>query len=198
MVKSQINVSTGANTYENATSSSTMCSSTTTNVTSDCCFATYFTLADLPQSATFTALYDLYRIKEIEVTFSPLCNMNGTQSAALSATMSEYCMYYAVDLDDASVVSPLSALMEYEDVKRHDFLHKGPLVVRFKPRVAMAAYSGAFTSYANTKDQWLDCGSTGIQYYGIKWALPCPVNTTFGIPPVALVVRYLVEFKTVR
>jgi hypothetical protein len=197
MVKANINVSASGLTYNNASSSSTFCSGSNT-VTTDPCFATYFTLSDLPQEGTFAALYDQYRIREIEVTFSPSVSTNQAPSALVALTVPEFCMYYAIDFDDAAVVSPLSALFEYEGCKRHDFLHGGPLVVRFKPRIAVGAYNGTFVGFANQSDQWIDCATPTVQHYGIKWGIPALINNTYSNGNIALTVRYVIEFKTVR
>jgi hypothetical protein len=197
MVKANINVSTGGTTYNNPTSSSTFSASGATNVTSDPCFATYFTLGDLPQVSQFTAIYDQYRIRKIDVIFTPLLNVNTSQSAAVALTAPEMNMYYLIDYDDANVISPLTTLMEYETCKVHNF-YQGALSLSFKPHVALAAYSGVFSSYANVQDQWLDTGSIAIQHFGVKWGFPCPINTNYGTCPVALTCRYHVEFKNIR
>jgi len=197
MNKASINVSTGGVTYSNTSNSSTFVGNNTTNVTSDPCFATFFTLADIPQSSTFTALFDRYRINRVEVTFTPVQNNNQAQSGSVIVSVPDYSLYYVVDVDDASVVAPVTSLMEYEGCKRHSLL-SGPITVGFKPHVAVAAYSGAFTSYANQADEWLDCGSPSIQHYGLKWGFPVPLSTGYGQIPCSVTVRYFVEFKNVR
>jgi hypothetical protein len=195
--KSLINVSTGAVTYTNATSSVTCFAATAINVTSDPCFAASFTLADMPQYTTFTALYDRYRIKNIKVVFTPLYQQVALLSSTQALTITPREIWIAVDLDDSSVASPLSAIMEYESVRRYQISDK-PIVVSWQPCVAQAAYSGAFTSYANVKSPWIDCGSSAVQHYGLKWGLPCPINTSFGNPPFSLVTEFTVEFTGVR
>jgi hypothetical protein len=198
-VSANINVSSGASKTQNATASITLCGAVNTNVTTDPCFAMFFTLADLPQSSTWTALFDRYRITNIEVSFTP----NYSQVALLSSTQTLTCtpmhLYYVIDKDDAGVVSPLSALMEYENCKRVDLGLTGTHVVSFKPHTAVATYaSGAFTSYGNLANEWIDCASSSVQHYGIKFGLPCLLNTSIGLPQISVNVRYTVEFKTVR
>jgi hypothetical protein len=198
MVKANVNVSTGAVTYNNPTASATFFGSASGNVTTDPCFACFFTLGDMPQQSTFTALFDQYKINTITATFLPT-SMPSTAlySSANMLNQPDTSIWYTVDLDDASVVSPLTALMEYEGAQRVAFTGK-PFKVRWVPHVANAAYSGTFTSYANVKSPWIDCASNGVQHYGLKWAMSCPINATFATPTYSLTITYNVSFRGVR
>jgi hypothetical protein len=197
--KANINVSTGASTYTNAQNSITCFAPVNTNVTSDCCYSMFFMLNDIPQSSTFTALFDQYRIRRIDVTFAPNYSNVALLSSTQALTVTPNQLWYTVDLDDASVASPLSALQEYESIKCVELgVNPEPFTVSFKPHVAVAAYSGAFTSYANQPNEWIDCGSPSVQHYGIKWGTPCPVNTSFGIPSYNIICRYYIDFRTTR
>jgi hypothetical protein len=199
-VKANINISTGATTYNNPTSSATFVASGGTNVTADPMFAMFFTLGDIPQSTTWTAVFDQYRITEISVSFIPNhYQAYGVSASAEIAGPPALQFWYAVDLDDASVVSPLTTLMEYESVRCHTFNGCRPMTVTWKPRIATAAYAGLpFTSYANTADQWIDCSSPAVQYYGLKYGFPCPNNTNSSFPALSVVCTYKIEFKSVR
>lgn len=194
--KNNINVSTGATTYNNPTTSATYFNSSTSNLTADPCFGMFFTLNDIPQVSTFTALYDQYRFKRITVNFIPTVNITGPQNAANSVNQNCNQIFVAVDHDDASVVSPLTSLFEYEDVKLHNTMEQ--FSVSFIPHVAAAVYSGAFTSFANQTTPWLDCASPNIQHYGIKWAMPCPISLSFACNAMSLLVKYEIEFRTLR
>jgi hypothetical protein len=199
MNKNNINVSTGGTTYNNPTSSSTFFASASGNVTADPCFAAFFTLNDITQVNTLTSLYDQYRIREIEVIFTPLLNQQNEVTSAQQLNVPDYSLYYTLDFDDAAVVSPLVDLMEYEGIKRHDVLNKGPVKIKFKPHVAIAAYvASAFSSFANQSNEWIDCASPSVQHYGIKWGIPCPISATYAQPTFSTTCRYLIDFRTVR
>jgi hypothetical protein len=198
MNKTNINVSTGASTYYNSTSSATYYSCTSGNVTSDPMAACFFTLGDMPQYSAFTALFDQYRINSVTVTFTPTLTGNtDLQSSSSQPYLSDWTLWYTVDLDDASVISPLTALMEYEGVRCLPFTGK-PHVIKFVPHTALAAYAGAFTSYANVPDPWLDCASSNVQHFGLNWGMACPLSTVAGLPSYSLRCSYDVSFRGVR
>jgi hypothetical protein len=199
--KSNINVSTGGTTYNNPTNSSTFCGCGSTNIAFDPCFAMFFTLNDIPQVSTLTALYDQYKIREIEVTFTPTITVQNEVSGSQQLNVPQYSLFYALDFDDASVVSPLTTLMEYEGIKEYNATANRwkPLKIRFKPHVAIAAYvASAFSSFANQSNEWIDCASPSVQHYGLKWGLPCPISTSFAQASYSMTCRYLIDFRTVR
>lgn len=70
--------------------------------------------------------------------------------------------------------------------------------VLLRPRTAMAAYSGAFTSYANMSDQWIDLNSTSVQYYGFKLLLPPASVSSLSSPAIDLMFDYTIVFRNVR
>jgi len=198
---SNINVSTGASTYNNPTASVCYFGHTSTNVTTDAMFAQFFTLADVPQYATFTALFDQYRIARIEWIVGCTQNTANQASASQSTTYPSQQLWYVVDEDDAGVVSPLTSLMEYARVKCVTGLNTlgKEYTVSFTPHVAVASYGGgAFTSYNNVASPWIDCGSTTVQHYGLKFGIPCPINTTFAQQNYTCRLKYYLEFKNVR
>jgi hypothetical protein len=116
-----------------------------------------FLLSDFYQSAEYTALFDQYKIVEIE------CWITGS-----SVELNSGSVYSAVDLDDAtvptavgSVAAKQGALAANSTVSHYH---------RWKPCVAVAAYNGAFAGYAAQPDQWLNCSYPSIQHYGLKMA----------------------------
>lgn len=127
-----------------------------------------FTLNDIPQVATFTALFDMYKIDKVVMTIYP----QSMQTNSGANVVSENLGLYVLDYDDAASLPSYSAGAEYENVKYFQVSSNKPIVITVKPRIAMAAYNGAFTGYANTRAQWIDCGSPGVQHYGIKVVVP--------------------------
>ena len=85
------------------------------------------------------------------------------------------------DFDDANVLTTLAAYAQYDPcyVKRLD----QPLIkFSIVPHIAMAAYSGAFTSYANRQKQWIDVASADVIHYGYKYAVTPPSTATPPTP----------------
>jgi hypothetical protein len=197
--RTNINCSTGATTFGNPTSSVSYVACTSGNITSDSMFAMFFTLADVPQASTFTALFDAYRINDITVIFTPTqAPSTALTSSANMLNVPDPTFWYAVDVDDAGVVAPLTALMEIEAVKAVPYTGK-PFRIKFKPHIAEAAYaSGVFTSFSNSKETWIDCASSAVQHYGLKFGFGCPINTTWGLPTYSVIVNYNISFRGVR
>jgi hypothetical protein len=142
------------------------------------------TLSSLNDYVSYTAVFDQYRIMGMELTFMP-----GSSSAS-STTFGH--VHSVVDYDDAASITPTQAL----DYPNCIISNLGDTVVRsFRPHIALAAYAGGvFTSFANAKDQWLDCSSTGVVHYGVKIAVnPTVVAVTFDS-----IVKLWIQFRNAR
>jgi hypothetical protein len=127
-------------------------------------FTSYtFTLNALPDSTEFTALFDQYRIMQVRMEFTPLFTDT-------SATVAYPPIYSAIDYDDANSVTG-AQINEYDSVM---FVPTGTYFERcFNPRIAVAAYSGAFTSFGQPPAGfWIDCASPSVVHYGLKTVMP--------------------------
>jgi len=152
-----------------------------------------FTISELDQFSSFSAIWDQYRITKIDVTFSPM--YRGTPIQATNNVVIPY-IYVAVDYDDVSTPSSIATLREYQNcIVRND---EKSFTVSFKPSVALAAYSGSFTSYANVSEQWLDMASSGVVHYGIKYAVDPGWSGQTNFQSWNVNYRFWVEFKNVR
>jgi len=118
-----------------------------------------FMVSSLDQISSLTALFDQYRIIEIEVWIIPRTTNNTvTSNTGLLATV--------VDYDDDTVLGTLGAALDYTNVVVGTGIEGH--YRRFKPHAAMAAYSGAFSAFANVESPWIDAASTGVRHYGLK------------------------------
>lgn len=114
-----------------------------------------------------TGFFDQYRIEAIRFTLWPQNNAIGLVT---NSTTSLVPVYLVIDYDDSTNLGSIAAAESYSNCV---VVHPGQSFERvFKPRMALAAYSGAFTSYANVADTWIDAASTSVQHYGIKYAIP--------------------------
>jgi len=103
----------------------------------------------------------------------------------------------AIDYDDANVPTTMAQVMDYDNA-----VVIGPTqecALTLKPKFAVAAYaSGVFTSYASSvENQWIDCASTGVEYYGLKIGVQAQ-NTANPTMNWRLFVRYHLEFRGMR
>jgi hypothetical protein len=117
------------------------------------------TLSQFAGATSLLAVFDQYRIDQIE---------HWVEYTNPSAVINFPTLISAVDLDDANVPSAVGQVQD----------HQGSVVGvapaghyhRFKPHMATAAFSGAFTSYSNTVAGWVDSASPNVQHYGLKLA----------------------------
>lgn len=123
-----------------------------------------FTLSQVDNVSSYIAVFDQYKITEIEVLIEPSVSEVNSNSADVGSYIT------AVDIDDDTPPATVAQLGPYTS----SLMSKGTAshYHRWKPTIAIAAYSGAFTSYASTDSEWLDCASTGIKHYGLKAAIP--------------------------
>jgi hypothetical protein len=142
------------------------------------------TFSSLNDYASYSAVFDQYRMMGVEVTLFP-----GTAST-LSTVFGR--VHTVIDYDDATSITPAQAL-DYPNC-----IISGPAdtqVRSFKPHAANALYAGGvFTSFGNVASPWIDCSSAGVVHYGLKVAVsPTVVAVTFDS-----VVRVWLEFRNVR
>jgi hypothetical protein len=150
-------------------------------------FASYnVILSSFDNSTNFIAVFDQYRISLVEYTILPRFTTD------TSSVTDPGRMVSVVDLDDSTNLTTFNQSLDYpgaqvtEGTKRHRHT--------FTPCIAVAAYSGTFTSYANESAPWIDCASSSVQHYGIKVAM----SATSAAQVYDIVVRARLEFRNVR
>lgn len=165
----------------NLTPASIVCSLATTQTifsttsTTVPVFASYIgTLSAFVDVAAYTNLFDQYRIDEMELWITPQAPQGTTTFAA---------QFYAVDLDDGNVPTSSADVID----KQSSVESSGPsgIYIKWQPHMAVALYSGTFTSYGNEPAGWIDCASPNVQHYGVKAAFE-PTPSSF---------RYIVHAK---
>lgn len=140
----------------------------------------YITLGGLPNATTYAALFDQYRITQVEIWAMPTGSVAPEESALFKSV---------VDYDNTTTTATTSFFDSYSNTHTTTLLNGH--YRRFSPHIAMAAYGGAFTSYANKSMQWIDCASTAVQHYGVKYY----IDTTTAVVPVDLIWRVWIQFK---
>lgn len=125
----------------------------------------YFRFGDLSNTTDFTGLFDQYKITGIRVKLIPAQN---AAPPTISSTTNAV-LYIAADYNDYTAPVSSSDVLEFQNVKTYGF--NETVDYYFKPKVALAAYSGVFTSYA-ASNPWIDIGSPNVQHYGLKIYIP--------------------------
>lgn len=129
----------------------------TTSTTSNVFVGTYFALSSCNDASTLASTFDQYRIKAVEVTFTPTSLIPSGLTGHILA---------AVDYDDVATTTP-AQMVEKSTCTQHNL--QDSWVLSFTPRIAQAVYAGAFTSYGiGLPGAWLNTASSTVQHYGLK------------------------------
>jgi hypothetical protein len=116
----------------------------------------------------------------------------------LSTNSTTTCVtpYVVVDYDDASALTSAAQARSFESCI---IVPPGKECTRqFKPRIAMAAYSGTFTSFANVADQWIDSNSNSVAHYGVKLFIPGATAAQTLLQSWTVEREYWVSFRKVH
>jgi len=161
----------------------------TSSVTVPVFTATSFELnADVIDYTSLTALFDQYRLQKVEVWLVPRIG-----PAQISASANTGLLVSAVDYDDLTLWSTFAQGLEF----RNAIVSEGSNghYRCFKPHIAAAVYSGAFTSFANiSPNTWIDCNSPSVIYYGLKTA----ITVTDSVYIYDSIVRSTWQFRNSR
>jgi hypothetical protein len=128
-----------------------------------------FELADCDQQATLAGLFDQYKIEEVEMIITPSNSGVDLHAAASPNQVNPQCIVVS-DYDDATALASFAAAREYDN----NVVFNGcqGVHIRMRPAISLAVYaSGAFSGYAVSGPQWLDCNSNNIPHYGLKFAV---------------------------
>lgn len=164
-------------------------------------FAMGFCLNDVPSATEFTLLFDQYMIKGVALKITPV----HTSSDYPTSSYSNGGMLHLIsDYDDMDV--PATAETAIDDMRQRigytttNIATGRPIRKYIRPHIALATYaSGAFTSYANAKSQWLDCNSPNVQHYGIKGILEIWQNHSSAVTlPFKVEATYYLAFRNPR
>lgn len=119
----------------------------------------------LPNNSAYLALFDQYRIDTVEVTFM----LKGTTGAAMDFPR----VTLFPDFDDASAPPTLTAAQSHPRAKIVSLTPARPNVsMTFEPRLALAAYRGAFSGYASSAGPvFVDSATADVDHYGFKYAI---------------------------
>jgi hypothetical protein len=158
----------------------------TTNAATETGYGFSFSLNDLDEVSSFTTIFDQWKIDEVLIQFEPRLSQFNTVSSSIGRLLT------VLDYDDAITPTGSAYMRPYSTLLDTPCYDRQVRVVQ--PRFAVAAYSGAFTSFANTNG-WVDSASPGVLYYGVK-ALTTVASVGFAVYDV--VCKYTLSFRQNR
>jgi hypothetical protein len=117
-----------------------------------------FQLSDIPQYATFTSLFDQYRIKSVVVAFKT----SATQTYWGNSSGDVPLITTAIDYNDNS--SAGVAASDFQTAVTNPFTTSFSRTL--SPRTAVPVFNGVTNAYQmGAKDAWLDTTYTGVPHY---------------------------------
>jgi hypothetical protein len=150
--------------------------------------------SNIQQSSQLAAVFDQYRIEEIQLVFRPMflaVNVSGSTTFYIPQ------LYVVVDYDDASTSGYTAAT--YQAYNNCNVSMYETVSVTFVPHIAVSAYSGSsFTQYQNLGPQWLDTTSPNTQHYGVKAGIDAGGSGQTSFQSWAITTRVRCSFKNVR
>lgn len=130
--------------------------------------AVTFRLSDCQNASTFAAMYDAYRFGKVSLNFEYLNNFSSVSTGGLMPTV---YMYW--DQDDATNPPSLTSISRKQGVRRTQIGNKGKTAVRWSciPTTSQVLGSAAGLAPAgvNTKRQWINCTTTNVDHYALKF-----------------------------
>jgi hypothetical protein len=149
-------------------------------------------LANIGAYAEFTALFNQYRICQVDLEY-----ILSTQVIGSSYPRMAFC----VDYNDSAAPATEADLLQYEHCSVINFSQFKTVFKRsFKPRIALAAYQpSAFSSYSTAPpDSWVDTDNPTVQHYGWKTFITNYNSTSFPAVKLQLYFRFHFECKGLR
>jgi len=148
---------------------------------------TSFVLSQLTGVASWTAVFDQYRIDEIEMWLTPTTNTTGN-----AAGFDQYRLYNVIDYDDDASTT-ISALVQYQnvcDVGRFEGVYR-----KWRPHIqgSLNNASNALVGSQNIASTWIDCAQPSIKHYGVKSAQTATSTTVV----LSMRARFKVSFRNV-
>jgi len=143
-----------------------------------------FSLGNSPIAASFEGCFDSWRVLQATVRFIPL-----TQPA-IGSTFAP--LLTVLDYDDSVAPTTTAQLRAYDMLMEVPFGHYQERTV--VPKLAIAAYQGAFTAYAMSSS-WIDCAYPNVLWYGVKAGID---TTSIAYAAYGIEVDCVFQFKSVR
>jgi len=149
-----------------------------------------FQFQDIPDYTSWQAVFDQYRIDQIDLDIRPMTE------ASLPGSAPGYSVgWVAVDYDDNATPGTVSSVANYSNVS---ILSPGRgLKLSFRPKVDVGVYnSGAAGAGAIVGGLWMDMAYPAIQYHGVKVAITASTST--NVNAWYILARYTVSMRSSR
>lgn len=155
----------------------------TSSAGADVFFAQGITLAQLAQVASFTAVFDQYKIEQVEIWITPSYNF--------AAGMNPNSVYLTViDYDDSTTPAAIGTLLQYSNCA--EISATTGIYRRWRPHVGsmLAQPTSSVQGTANLIAPWIDSSTTGVIHNGFKMAVKASSVTSIYNARLRLTVAF--------
>lgn len=153
-------------------------------------YAFQFAISDLSEIASFTSIFDQYRLARIDMLIKPMTSPSTTANISVPYSFA----YVVTDYDDAAVLASASLSLNYQNCA---ILSPGQSHSRYLiPHVLMSTFDGAAAFAQSKAAPWIDCANTNVVHYGAK--ISVTQSTSTFVSSWYIWTRYYVEFRCVR
>jgi len=155
------------------------------------------TLADFPNYAEFTALFDAYRIRRLTYSFYPARGNVGQADGSTGPQPVVETLTTAIDFNDNVAPTGQAELLEYGTCQQH-FMDR-PRKVSFVPRIKIGGtdvVTPAIVPVMEMAPQWLSTDQPKIGHYGLKWAFSPTLQQSDTV--VNVYIEAEIEFKLTK
>lgn len=161
-----------------------------------------FDLSQVRNSSELTALYDQYMIVGVKVIFhlvtNPDASFRTNQSANNNASNFYPKLFYCRDYDNSTVEST-NDLRERNNTKCKVLRPNSMVSVYVRPAIRNQVYlDGVTTATSPVWKQWIDCSTTQVPHYGLKYSIDFLGLTTANDFNITVEQIYYLKFKNAR
>ena len=147
-----------------------------------------FSLNDLPNYTEFTALYDMYKINAVKISFLPQMN-NSVSIGSINNPNASARFFSAIDYNDASTPGSSDELRQYKTCKITPILKKHTRMI-YKPKI--------LTTNSFSISPWMATSSPSENYYGLRVFVEAMDSTSTLSMTYSVEAKYYLAFKNVK
>lgn len=152
-------------------------------------FAGYnFSLEDVPNYTEFTALYDMYKINAVKITFLPQMTQN-VSLGSVNNPQASTRFFSVIDYNDSSAPTSIDELRQYQSCKMTPILRKHTRFI-MKPKILDSSNS--------SRSPWISTSSPSTNYFGLKVAVENMSSSTTTFMDYTIEAKFYLSFKQVK
>lgn len=136
-----------------------------------------FKLNDLPNHIEFSTLFDRYMITHVKLRI----RIQNDPATQVSSASNYPQLFYVKDFDDSLSPASLNELREHARMKSCMLSPYRERVINIKPSVLTNLNDNVGYVLSPKWKQWIDCASSTVPHYGIKFGIDNLLNANYNV-----------------